>query len=67
MYKTFEDLTALYQRYGKDKEISSAARRGFTNKPIGSEHYMTVLHSFINVCNWFLKAMAIADSKLVHY
>ena len=51
--------------YGQDIEARSADRKGFTSKPIGSVEYMTVLHSFLNTCNWFLKAMSIVESRLV--
>ena len=51
--------------YGQDIEARSTDRKGFTGKPIGSVEYMTVLHSFLNTCNWFLKAMSIVESRLV--
>ena len=65
MYTSLEELTEMYLKYGQDIDERSAVRKGFTNRPIGSVQYITVLHSFLNTCNWFLKAMSIVDSKLV--
>ena len=57
----------MYIKYGQDIEERSSVRKGFTHRPLGSVESITVLHSFINICNWFLKAMSIANSRFVSY
>ena len=63
LYSTYEELSSYYDRKGAGRlHLKSGLRAGFTHKPLGSIESMTVLHSYINICRWFLKGMAISES-----
>ena len=64
-YTSLEELTRIYIKYGQDIEERSSVRKGFTHRPLGSVESITVLHSFMDICYWSLKAMSTANYRFV--
>ena len=64
LYCTYDDFKKFYDRRAANRlHLPSGLRGGFTHEPIGAIEGMTVTHSFINVTGWFLRGMAISESR----
>ena len=64
IYSTYKDFIEYFNRRAAGRlDLPSGLRGGFTHKPIGGVESMTVTHSYINITRWFLKGMAISESR----